>query len=288
MNQLIEKISWLPYNILCRIRDNGQKIAELDLQKVGINRKFSFDVIPEDEGLSTQLRTFKIREPVNLRYYWKFVSPEDVVLDLGANIGVFSALSSNANKIISVEPLEKAIPYLKKNLEINGLSGKSEVITMAGGKKGWLFLEEDEKLNLSKIVDAENERTKKVRSEPLSYFAKKYKANLLRMDVEGYEYEILYKNIPKEINKISIEFHTKLLGKNKAEELIDYFYREGFIVEILIEDLPIRLYPLHGFLRKTHLIKRFTYVKKNLSKEEVVRLVNDGRAQKYLFLRRIK
>lgn len=286
MNPLIEKISWLPYNLSCEIRKNNNKIAELDLRKVGIDRKFSFDIVPGDIGLSRQLRTFKLREPINLEYYWKFVEPNDIVLDLGANIGVFSVLSSNANKIIAVEPLERAIPYLKKNLEINGLSIKSEVIRMAGGKKGWLFLEEDEKLNLSKVVEMENERTQKVRSEPLSYFTRKYKTNLLRMDVEGYEYEILYENIPKEINKISIEFHTKLLGEEKAEKLIDYFYDEGFIVEILIEDLPIRLYPLHDFLRKTNLIKKFTYVKRNLNKEDTLKIINNGRAQKYLFLRR--
>jgi FkbM family methyltransferase len=286
MNPLIEKISWLPYNLLCKIKNNKKDTAELDLQKIGINKRFIFKIVSGDEGLSTQLKTFKLREPLNLGYYWKFVEPTDIVLDLGANIGVFSILSSNADKIIAVEPLEKAMPYLKRNLEINGLSRKSEAIGMAGGKKGWLFLEEDEKLNLSKVVDRENEKTQKVRSEPLSYFVDKYKTNLLRMDVEGYEYEILYKKIPCGINKISIEFHTALLGKEKAEELIDYFYKEGFIVETLIEDLPIRLYPLHNFLRKTNLIKRFTYIKKNLDKEDVLKFINKGRAQKYLFLKR--
>jgi FkbM family methyltransferase len=286
MNPLIEKISWLPYNLLCKIRNDKKDMAELDLKKIGIDKKFVFNIVPEDRGLSAQLKTFRLREPVNLEYYWKFVEPTDIVLDLGANIGVFSVLSSNASKIIAVEPLEKAIPYLKKNLELNGLSGKSEVIRMAGGEKGWLFLEEDEKLNLSKVVERENEKTQKVRSEPLSYFTEKYKTNLLRMDVEGYEYEILYRKIPKSINKISIEFHTSLLGKEKAKELIDYFYKEGFIVETLIEDLPIRLYPFHNALRRTGKIKKVTYVKKNPDREETLHLINKGRAQKYLFLRR--
>lgn len=285
-NHLMEKISWMPYNLLCKIRNNKKDMAELDLKKVGIDKKFVFNIVPEDAGLSAQLKAFKIREPVNLEYYWKFVEPSDIVLDLGANIGVFSVLSSNAKKIVSVEPLEKAIPYLKKNLELNGLSEKSEVIRMAGGKKGWLFLEEDEKLNLSKVVDAENEKTQKVRSEPLAYFTKKYNTNLLRMDVEGYEYEILYKKIPKEINKISIEFHTKILGKERAKELINYFYDEGFIAETFIEDLPIRLYPIHDILRKTGKIKSFTYIKKDLNREDVLKFINSGRAQKYLFLRR--
>lgn len=285
-NPLMEKISWLPYNLLCRIKDNKAEPTEMDLRKIGINKKFPILTSAKDEGSSSQLRVFKIREPVNSEYYWNFVDENDIVLDLGANIGDTSVLSSKAKKIIAVEPLQRAIAYLKENLKINGIDEKSEVLGMAVGKKGWLFLEEHEKLNWSKIVDEPNERTQKVRSEPLSYFTNKYNTNLLRMDVEGYEYEILYKKIPKEINKISIEFHTKILGKEKAEELIDYFYNEGFIVETLIEDLPIRLYPFHNLLRKTNLIKKFTYVKRNLNKGDVLKLINDGRAQKYLFLRR--
>ena len=124
-NKIIEYISWIPYKLLCRLKDRKVGAAELDLTKIGINKKFYFKIVEDDIGLSTQLRTFKLREPVNLEYHWKFVEKNDVVLDLGANIGVFSVLSSNAKKIIAVEPLKKAIDYLKKNLEINGISKKS-------------------------------------------------------------------------------------------------------------------------------------------------------------------
>lgn len=286
MNKINEAITWIPHDFWCRLKENKSESTKLDLRKIGIDKIFPIITSAKDRGSSTQLRVFKIREPLNSKCYWRFIENEDIVLDLGANIGDTSVLSSNAKRIIAVEPLGQAIAYLKENLRLNGLDKKSEVIRMAVGKKGWLFLEENEKLNWSKIVDSPNERTQKVRSEPLSYFTKKYKTNMLRMDVEGYEYEILYKNIPKGINKISIEFHTSLLGKKKAEELIGYFYKEGFRIETLIEDLPIRLYPFLGFLRKTGLIKKFTFVKKNPSQEETLQLINKGRAQKYLFLRR--
>lgn len=286
MNKLKEAITWIPHNVWCRLKDSKSEATELDLRKIGIDRIFPIRTAAEDKGSSAQLRVFRVREPLNSKCYWGFIEKDDVVLDLGANIGDTSVLSSNAKRIIAVEPLGQAIAYLRENLKLNNLNDKSEVIRMAVGKRGWLFLEENEKLNWSKIVDTPNEKTQKVRSEPLSYFVRKYKTNVVRMDVEGYEFEILYGNIPKEINKISIEFHTKILGKEKTEKLIDYFYKEGFRVETLIEDLPIRLYPFLGFLRKTGLIKRFTFAKKNPGREEALRLINKGRAQKYLFLRR--
>jgi len=286
MSKFIEKITWLPYNILCKIKDDKKEFAELDLRRIGINRKFRIKTSPEDEGSSAQLRVFKIREPVNSKYYYKFVDKEDIVLDLGANIGDTSILSSRAKKIIAVEPLQQAILYLKENLIINDLEDKSEVLRMAVGEKGRLLLEENKKLNWSKIVDKPNEKTQTVRSEPLAYFVKKYKTNFLRMDVEGYEYEILYNKIPKQINKISIEFHTALLGDDKVDKLLEYFDREGFKARYIIEDLPIRLYPFLWILGKTRLINKFTYVKKDQNLLDNINLIKKGRAQKYLFLER--
>ena len=221
-----------------------------------------------------------------LEYYYKFIKPSDIVLDVGANIGLFTVLSENAKKIICVEPLKQAIPILKKNISDNGLDKKTEIINAAVGKKGKLIIEADKKLNLSRIVNEKNENTYDIQSFELKDLVKKYNSNLLRMDVEGYEYEILNKKIPKEINKISIEFHTGLLKDKKVNELISYFEKEGFKMRYFLEDLPIRMYPLHNLLKKINLLKKFTYVKKNITSKESLHYIKKGRKVKYLFLHR--
>ena len=64
----------------------------------------------------------------------------------------------------------------------------------------------------------------------------------------------------------------------------DYFEKENFKVKYFIEDLPIRLYPFYNLLKNIGLIKKITYVKKNLKLKECFPYINKGRKVKYLFL----
>jgi len=286
VKKIIEKISWVPYNIIYNRESKKQNPIKLNLEGVGVKKNIIFHVIDNDEGLSKQLRLFGFREPLNWKKYYYFVDEEDVVLDIGANIGLFSILSKNAKKIICVEPIRECIPILEKNLDSHNLLNKSIIINMAVVKKGRLWLELDTHINLSKVVQKRTKNTQKIKSELLEYFTKKYKTNLVRMDVEGYEYEILKQGIPKRINKIAMEFHAGLLGNKKIKEILQLFHKEKFKVRYIVEDLPLRLYPFYKILKKTRLIKFFTYVKKDLNPLDCYHLINRGRSIKYLFLKR--
>jgi len=288
MGETIEKISWMPYNLRTRLALKKENPITLNLKKLGIRKIFKFHILEEDLGLSTQLNSFGFREPLNLKYSHDFIEKKDRVLDLGANVGLFSLLSHNAREIVAVEPIIECLPILKKNLEQNGLLNKSKIINMAVGKKGKLRLKKEDKVNLSMVVEEKGKGVVEVKSEPLSYFVKKYKSNVLRIDVEGYEYEILYKKIPKNIDKIAMEFHTALLGKKKVFELISYFEKEGFMVKYFLEDLPIRLYPFYSSLKFTSLLNKFTYVIKDQKPLKCLTSIYKGRSVKYLFLERIK
>ena len=284
--EIIQKITWIPHNLKSKFAPKKEDPILLDLRRLGITKTFKLYTLKKDLGLTDQLKTFGFREPLNLRYSHDFIRKNDKVLDIGANIGLFSLLSHNAKEIISVEPIKECLPILRKNLEENGLSKKTKVINLAVGKEGKLILKKEEKVNLSRVVKEKEKNTVEVTSKPLKHFIKKFGSNVLRIDVEGYEYEILYKKIPKGINKIAMEFHTALLGERKIKVFLNYFEKEGFIVKYLIEDLPLRLYPFYDFLKKTSLIKLFTYVKRNLSPIQCYHHIKKGRTIKYLFLER--
>jgi len=287
MNKIIEKLSWIPYNFLMR-RANKKNPIVLNFESLGINEKFIFYLEKRDLGLSAQFRAFGFREPINYRYHYNFIEEDDVVLDIGANLGMFTLLSKKAKKIICVEPLKESISILKKNIEKNGLKNKCKIINAVVGKEeGILLVEINNSLNLSKIVKKEGKRTRKVRSYPLSKFDKKYQPNVLRMDVEGYEYDILMNNIPKNVNKISVEFHTWLIEKEKVVELIKYLDKEGFKIKYLIESVPLRMYPFFKILKKTNNLNKVIYVKKNLRPTKALKEIFGGRRKlKYLFLER--
>jgi FkbM family methyltransferase len=286
-NQIIEKISWIPYKFLMRLPHKKGPI-KLDFKKIGISEKFIFYTPKKDLGLSNQLRTFGFREPINSYYYYKFIKKDDIVLDIGANLGYFTLLSKKAKKIICIEPLKEILPILKKNINKNKIDKKCTVLNFAvGEKEEELLLEVRDELNFSKIVSKESNKTYKIKSQPLKYFCKKYKANMVKMDVEGYEYEILLNNIPKEINKINLEFHTFLLNDKKIKELLKYLKEEGFKISLLVECLPLRLYPFYKFLKKIDLLKKVIYVKKNIDPSKAFEEILKGRRKmKHLFLER--
>ena len=285
--KILKDISWIPYKSLTKYLGENKEKMYLNFKKIGIRKKFIFSTLKGDTGLSADLSVFGFREPLNWESYYNFVNKEDIVLDIGANLGMFSLLSSNAKKIVAVEPVKKCLLVLKKNLLDNGLKDKSIVINMAVGDKGKLRLRKDSRFNRTVVVNKDfSGPVYNAKGESLDFFVGKYSVNLLRMDVDGYEYEILKNKIPRSINKISLEFHAGVMGRDKSKRLLKHLEKEGFVVERIIEDLPLRLYPFYTILRKTRLLKKVTHIKENLSIKKVLPLIFSGRNIKYLFLKR--
>ena len=254
------------------------------MSQYGVDKDFWMSFPSGDSGLSKQLTTFGFREPFNCRHYVKFVTPNDSILDVGSNIGYFVLLGAHARKITCVEPLGELVTTLKENIARNGLTDKCEVLQKAVGPRGTLHLEVNPHMNLSKIVGEKGANTVEVESVPLADLVKEHPSNMIRMDVEGFEYDILHNQIPEEINKVSIELHTGLLGTKKSNRLMKYFHEEGFRLKYFIEDLPLRLYPFLSVLKTPELFKFISYVRKDISVEDASESIHKGRSIKYLYL----
>jgi FkbM family methyltransferase len=152
--------------------------------------------------------------------YGCYIRPGDVVLDIGANIGIFAhrAEQRGASKVISFEPLTPTYNCLSKNLGPktisykNAVGGKSNVVTFnihtnythIGG--GTSFLQ-DMKLSDKKIVHFE-----KVFVVGINDIFENFetKIDFMKLDVEGGEVEIL-STIKNEhlssLRCLSAEFH---------------------------------------------------------------------------------
>ena len=276
----IEKVSWIPAKFYNRYLQGNKKVVTVDLRKVGIDFRFPF-VISKERGLSSlsaELRCFGIREPLNVFYFTKFLNEKDILLDVGAHFGFFSVLGKKCKKIIAIEPVKNFNRILKANLLMNGIFDKTTILNVALGDGKDVFIEESDSSNLSKVVEQGGER---VKSKSLKWFVKKYNINCVKMDIEGYEWDIFKKQqVPLSINKIAMEFHRDLMGKNKAENLIMNLYAKGFRVKYLIEDMPLRFYPFIWF---KPFLEYMVHVKKNLSFKAVMNEIWKGRGVKYLY-----
>jgi FkbM family methyltransferase len=148
------------------------------------------------------------------------------VIDIGANIGdsaIYFVLKG-ANKVIALEPMPKNHQLAKKNIQINGMSDKIELLLAGcGSKTSTIYCNPD----TSGIVTYLDETSKSETSInipiiTLGEILKHSKSDscVLKMDCEGHEYDIIL-NTPKQVlerfTQITMEYHYGY--KNLKEKL---------------------------------------------------------------------
>lgn len=164
-------------------------------------------------------------------------APENcqVIFDCGANIGIYTlraALCGN-NRVFSIEPNQIVFNRLIKNIKANNLTNVVALNTGVGSahyraKLCW----GDSTLGGSIKPDRHGEKNSiDIDITTLDDIVERYNINsidLLKMDVEGNEYEALI-GAEKTLNrtkKLILEFHSDEL-KNKCESLlISYGFRK--------------------------------------------------------------
>jgi FkbM family methyltransferase len=155
-----------------------------------------FEVSSDDEYLNLMGRIF---EPHMVELFRSLVNEGDIVIDVGANIGMTSMLFSQfAQRVYAFEPSPSTFNYLKENIEDNdcsnvelfnyGLGDKAETLTITfsqDNRSGGYVSE--------KIRPQQGHVTEEIEVVTIDqYFIDhEIKANFIKIDVEGYELNVL-------------------------------------------------------------------------------------------------
>ncbi len=121
--------------------------------------------------------------------------PEDLFVDVGANIGTYTILGGAAigARTIALEPTPATFKLLEMNVAANGLTGKIKTFNYAAGKQaGELQFVCSE--NTTNHIASGHERqnsTVNVIVKPLDEIIAGDQATALKIDVEGYEIPVL-------------------------------------------------------------------------------------------------
>lgn len=166
------------------------------------------------------------------------VPDNSIIVDVGANIGVYTvyaSLKGNNNKIISYEPMKDNFDILNDNISLNNC--QNNVIThnlaLASKKEKRKFYLSDA-VEHSLIPRGNDSVDKFVEIETITLadvFTQNSieKIDLLKMDCEGAEYEIFYNTtdeILKKVKEIRMEFH----GLKEGTELKEFFEKKDFTI----------------------------------------------------------
>lgn len=214
------------------IKPEGTIIREI------IGSKMKLDM--SDQGIHRDLFLDGIREPVATKHLMGVLTKDDVVLDIGANIGYYVLIEAQlCKKVYAVEPVPSNVIVLKDNIKLNHYNNV-EVFSLAFGKTTGI-----EKMYLSpksnwhsfypiKNVVGEVE----INVDTVDNFLKdRENPTIVRMDVEGYELNILYgmKETLKKIGKLFMEIHADIMSLEDTRKLIEILNSECFYPELIIK-----------------------------------------------------
>ena len=182
---------------------------------------------------------------------------DDVILDVGGNIGWYSVVlhSSIKQKIViySFEPEPKNFELLSKNIAYNNARAVNPVNVAVAEQGGFstLFLYFSKNSGRHSLLDVnpQTKRSVQVKTVNLEEFLNERnvdfaRVKLIKIDIEGYELFAL-KGAPRLLSKIPymfLEFSPGLITKagRKPSELIDLLDGFGFNFYTLSNGQPIR------------------------------------------------
>lgn len=193
-----------------------------------------------DEGLSWDLLRAGIREPYITKVVQNTIKPDDVCLDIGANIGYYVLQEARlCRKVFAVEPVRESVELLMNNIRLNNYKNVSVFQLACGDENKDTIINVSSRRNWSSIHPC-NDRTF-VRQDLIQmvtvddFIMMDEWPTFIRMDVEGYEYEIV-KGMKRLFAsgrplKLFIEMHFDIL-RDKTVELAQILKDAGFEIKV--------------------------------------------------------
>ncbi len=227
------------YWLYSKLHPNKLVIRNIQGSKMYLNLR--------DYGLSKQLFLNGIREPECTKIMKKELKKGMVIAEIGANIGYYALLEASIigekGKIYAIEPFPSNFNLLQKNIKLNSYDKIIEPYNIAiSNYSGKEKLYVTTKHNLCNMLATEADEFVEVKTETLDNFIKnKQTPDLIRMDIEGFEYYVLegMRKTMRQCNscKIFIELHPYQMDqkgldfKKPIKTIFDLGFKPKYIVK---------------------------------------------------------
>lgn len=138
-----------------------------------------------------------LHEFEDMAFVLHFLRPDDLFVDVGANIGSYTVLAGAGAgaRCISFEPDPASFAWLRRNIGVNGLEGRVDARRCAvGSSEGELSFSTGGDTVNHVLSDAEAQNPGKVQTVPQTTLDSALDGDcpaMLKIDVEGYETAVL-------------------------------------------------------------------------------------------------
>lgn len=179
---------------------------------------------------------------------WAYVPPgfeiknHDIVVDIGAHIGLFSifaATQAKYGRVYAFEPAPDNFEMLRRNINLNKISNvipANQAVSGKSGQREFILYKESTAAHSFVFGETKERDIIQVQTVSLDELVRKNKIktiDFLKMDCEGAEYEILFNASPKTlamIKKIGMEYHEN--EHRNVNELRTFLEKNEFRVSI--------------------------------------------------------
>lgn len=170
------------------------------------------------------------------------IRPNETVVDIGANVGVFATWAATRApnvKVLSFEPFPANAEYFRANQKASGLDNVEFKAAAVGGSDGKRTLYVSDSWMLHSLADGASSSEEGLEVDCVSLdtaLSGIEKCDLLKIDCEGGEYEVLYTASPgtiRKIGRIVCEFDVLDNTERNGDGLRNFLSGNGFRVDQL-------------------------------------------------------
>ncbi|MGO4876816.1 FkbM family methyltransferase [Pedobacter psychrotolerans] len=166
-------------------------IINKNLQPVHFIGSINFLAKKRLTGITGNIYT-GLHEFNDMGFLLHFLKQDDLFFDIGANVGSYTLLASfRKAKTIAFEPILETFDILKKNIELNSLHADVTLVNKAVSSKHGIINFTNNQDTTNHVVNHASEQTTEVEMILLDDFFEENKPILMKIDVEGFETEVL-------------------------------------------------------------------------------------------------
>mgnify|MGYP006091446897 FL=1 len=197
------------------------------------NKKFFFKFMPLKKGDGSRgLFIYRENYEPLLQNYHNLLKKNDVVLDIGANQGIYSLafakLIGENGKVIAIEPFKQMNNYFKDNIRLNGFQNIEIIEKVVSDNIGYEEIDFGSGIVSASIVrNFKNSVKQKVESTTVDEICKNLdRLDFIKIDIEGAELKAL-KGAEKTLNnhkpKLSLE-----VDQHSFEHINSFLEKYGY------------------------------------------------------------
>lgn len=201
--------------------------------------------VPNDVAIAPAMQN-GIYELHEIKQLEKILHPEDVFIDVGACVGLFSVVAAKQvgerGHVLSIEPND--CTYLKWNITNNDCHNVSVINHPVGDKKHMVYLDKDP-INFGNSMISKTNNGNAMQMLTIDdIVASRHRVSAIKIDVQGFEIEVLH----GAFKTIQENKRIYLLVEFSPEHLIETGHSVKEFLDLLYDKLGFRIFmfDVHG------------------------------------------